>query len=585
MNAQIWRRVSGATVLAFFAIRVGAVDDAPAVVPATNAAPPTTISVSVPDAPVAPAVVTTNAETVRVIQMPKLSLPPVLDQVVKLSQSGADETVIRAYVEKAAPPYRITGNEIVQLRDLGISQGVIMSLIEHSKSADVAGTTEMIGPQNPPENTPPPTATQTNVAEAPLSEDVAPFYDTLAPYGGWYDVPGYGWAWQPSVVIVNPGWRPYCDNGYWLWSDYGWYWNSYYSWGWAPFHYGRWFAYGSSWYWCPDRVWGSAWVSWRNSATHCGWAPLPPGAHCRNGIWTHHGKNVAANSDFGIRSSHYNFVEHGRFTDRHVGRETVARRDTDNVFRNSSPANRYSVDGNNRLVNHGVGRETIAAASRTPIRNVSVQELPRNASGTMPDRVSRVGRNDVVFRPNAQISVPRTTTASVQPNGALRSTTTASAAPVNPGMGRRVQSSGAAGANTVGRQVFPSTAGSAPSRGSVVQSRQGSVVPPRQNGSMVQPRQNGNVLSVPRTASPSLGQNRVYARPSAPASIPRATAPVGNVQRYSAPSSVGRLSSPSGGGGGRQFSGSVSRGGGGGGGGSVSRGSSGGGSSGVGLRR
>ncbi|HEY0547952.1 MAG TPA: DUF6600 domain-containing protein [Verrucomicrobiae bacterium] len=514
--------------------------------------------------PLAPAAVTTDTETVRTIQLPKLTLPATLDQVVKLSQSGADEGVIRAYVEKAAPPYRITGNEIVQLRDLGISQGVIMALIEHSPSAASTGTTEMIGPQNPSQ---PPAPVETNVAQAPLSEDVAPFYDTLAPYGGWYDVPGYGWCWQPSAVAANPGWRPYCDNGYWLWSDYGWYWNSYYSWGWAPFHYGRWFCHGNgSWYWCPDRTWGSSWVCWRNSSTHCGWAALPPGSHCNGGNWTHHGKHVGANSDFGIHSSHFNFVEHGRFTDRHVGRQTITGSDAQNAIRNSSVVNNYSLSANNRLVNHGMGRETIAAASQTPIRNVTVQELPRGGSA-LPDRVNRAGRGEVVFRPNAQISVPRATATSISANHGLRPTALASVTPADPTLSRIAPSRGVISGNVAGRQVFPTTSMGSSSRTSISQ-----------------PRQNGNSLSAPRTASPSIAQNRVYARPSAPASISRAAAPVAGVQRYSAPS-AGRSSAPSGGG---QSRGSVSRGSGGGGSshgsGSVSHGSSGGGG-GASLRR
>ncbi len=556
MNARTYRRVIAAAVLTFFVIRMVAAEDAPAIAPATNIASPAVV-VSSTNTPAVSAVGATNSETIRVIQMPKLSLPPLLDQVVKLSQSGADDSVIRAYVEKAAPPYRITGNEIVQLRDLGISQGVIMSLIEHSQSAEVATTAEVIGPQSPPA----PQPAQTNVAEAPLSEDVAPFYDTLAPYGGWYDVPGYGWCWQPSVVVVNPGWRPYCDNGYWLWSDYGWYWNSYYSWGWAPFHYGRWFCHGNgSWYWRPDRTWGASWVCWRNSSTHFGWAPLPPGTHWDGGHWNHHGKHQGAHSDFGIHASHFNFVEHSRFTDRHVGQQTVAGRDAQNAYRNSSVANNYTVGANNRLVNHGVGRETVAAASQTPVRNVTVQELPRSGFST-PDRINRVGRSEVVFRPNAQISVPRTTTASVSANRGLRSTARVSAAPSNPGPNPRVASRGVASANTIGRQVFPNNSMNSPGRASVMQ-----------------PRQSGNVLSAPRTVSPSAAQNRVYARPSAPASVPRATAPMASVPRFEAPSS-GRMSAPSGGG---HFSGSVPHSGGGGG--SVSRGGSGGGQS-YGLRR
>jgi len=288
---------------------------------------------------------------------------------------------------------------------------------------------------------------------------------------------------------------------------------------------------------------------------------LPPGVNCNNGNWTHHGKHVAANSDFGIRSSHFNFVEHGRFTDRQVGRHTLAAADAQRTFQRTTVANNYAVDANNRVINRGVGRETIAAASQTPIRNVTVQELPRgSASAVMPDRVNRVGRNEVVFRPNAQISVPRTTTANVSANRGLRSTATVAATPANPTLNQRGPSRAVISGNVAGQQVFPNNSMGSPSRTSVMQ-----------------PRQNGNVLSGTRTVSPSVAQNRVYARPAAPASVSRATAPVASVQRYSAPA-AGRMSAPSSGG---QSRGSVSHGSGGGG--SVSHGSSGGG--GGGLRR
>ena len=94
--------------------------------------------------------------------------------------------------------------------------------------------------------------------------DVSYFYNDLSPYGSWVNLEGYGWCWQPRAVVVSPGWRPYCDGGYWVYSDAGWYWQSTYSWGWAPFHYGRWYAHPRcGWVWMPDRVWGPAWVTWR----------------------------------------------------------------------------------------------------------------------------------------------------------------------------------------------------------------------------------------------------------------------------------------------------------------------------------
>ena len=118
----------------------------------------------------------------------------------------------------------------------------------------------------------------TNYAQdyVPESPDITyqQFYDDLSPYGNWVDYPNYGYAWIP----YEQGFRPYYNNGRWVYTNYGWTWVSYYSWGWAPFHYGRWLYddfYG--WMWIPGYEWAPAWVSWRNGYDCYGWAPLGPG--------------------------------------------------------------------------------------------------------------------------------------------------------------------------------------------------------------------------------------------------------------------------------------------------------------------
>jgi hypothetical protein len=102
----------------------------------------------------------------------------------------------------------------------------------------------------------------------------ADFYEPLAQFGYWIDLPGYGWCWYPASV--EQGWRPY-SYGHWVWCDEGWYWDSDEPWAWATYHYGRW-AWDSfyGWVWVPDVEWGPAWVSWREGSGYVGWAPLPP---------------------------------------------------------------------------------------------------------------------------------------------------------------------------------------------------------------------------------------------------------------------------------------------------------------------
>lgn len=112
---------------------------------------------------------------------------------------------------------------------------------------------------------------------SPGSEiSVSYFYESLSPYGEWFQEPSYGWCWTPYDLSAD--WRPYSD-GHWEYSDYGWSWASNEPWGWASYHYGRWFfddSYG--WVWVPGTEWAPAWVAWRYGDDYVGWAPLPPRA-------------------------------------------------------------------------------------------------------------------------------------------------------------------------------------------------------------------------------------------------------------------------------------------------------------------
>ncbi|WP_295124008.1 DUF6600 domain-containing protein [uncultured Chitinophaga sp.] len=123
------------------------------------------------------------------------------------------------------------------------------------------------------------------------------FYDELSPYGQWIDDPEYGYVWQPNA---GADFRPYYTNGNWAYTTYGWTWVSSYNWGWAPFHYGRWRMdpfYG--WVWIPGYEWGPAWVSWRNNAATCGWAPLGPGISI----------SMSISSGFAVPVNHWVFLE------------------------------------------------------------------------------------------------------------------------------------------------------------------------------------------------------------------------------------------------------------------------------------
>ena len=62
--------------------------------------------------------------------------------------------------------------------------------------------------------------------------------ELLAPYGTWLDVPPYGRCWRPTAATADPNWRPYTQQGHWLYTEVGWSWHSDYSWGETVFHLG-----------------------------------------------------------------------------------------------------------------------------------------------------------------------------------------------------------------------------------------------------------------------------------------------------------------------------------------------------------
>ena len=148
------------------------------------------------------------------------------------------------------------------------------------------------------------------VQQARASVDVSIdfFYDAMQPYGDWIYINGYGYCWQPGVDVVGVDWQPYTD-GYWAYTDAGWTWISNEPFGWATYHYGRWMINAGSWCWVPGYEWAPAWVSWRQTSNHIGWAPLPPEASWSAGV----GFSTWTDSYYGIGPDYYSFVPFSSF--------------------------------------------------------------------------------------------------------------------------------------------------------------------------------------------------------------------------------------------------------------------------------
>jgi hypothetical protein len=220
--------------------------------------------------------------------------------------------------------------------------------------------------------------------------DVGTFYDGLAPYGDWIEMPNYGWSWAPRV---ERGWRPY-TRGQWVMTDDGWFWDSDEKFGWAAYHYGRWVNdpyYG--WVWVPGTEWAPAWVSWRHGNGYTGWAPLPPRA-----TWqTHVGLNIGGiDIDAFIGARDYAFVQDRAFVDRGVYQRLLPPTQNVTIINVTNNVTNYTVV-DQRVVNGGIAVANVerAVGRRVPrARTIDVDraDVPRRA------RANEVA----VFRPEVR---------------------------------------------------------------------------------------------------------------------------------------------------------------------------------------
>jgi hypothetical protein len=330
-------------------------------------------------------------------------LSPTVREVLRLTESGVGDQVVLAYIQNAQAPFNLSADHILYLRDLGLTPEVTTAMLNHDKGLPVqmSATTPQPQPEPVPQAPPPPSEpvtaplTPTYVSNPPV--EVNYFYNDLSPYGEWVSLDGFGWCWQPRAVVVNRGWRPYCDGGHWIYTDAGWYWQSDYSWGWAPFHYGRWHMHERcGWVWIPDTTWAPAWVIWRSSGDACGWAPVPPHAtfDVRFG-WRFNGINVGMNFDFGLHERDFFFIGLHDFHHRDLGHYRLPPTQVTRIYNRTTVINNYTVQ-NNVIVNRGLPVERVSAATHTEFRKVTVREGSPASGGRV---VTRSTDRDVVYRP------------------------------------------------------------------------------------------------------------------------------------------------------------------------------------------
>ncbi|MDQ3119756.1 MAG: hypothetical protein M3Q89_09365, partial [Verrucomicrobiota bacterium] len=186
------------------------------------------------------------------------------------------------------------------------------------------------------------------------------FYRKLEPYGAWRETNDYGYVWQPRQA-QSRDWRPYTD-GRWAYTDAGWTWVSDEPFGWATYHYGRWTRLsGVGWVWVPGEEWAPAWVSWRKSDEHVGWAPLPPEARFERGT----GIKKWADSYYDIDAGEYVFIPKEDIGDENVRRAVVPQERNVTIVNESTNVTNITYN-NTTIVNEGPDYNELRAQSRQP---------------------------------------------------------------------------------------------------------------------------------------------------------------------------------------------------------------------------
>jgi hypothetical protein len=355
---------------------------------------------------------------------------PILE-VVRLANSGVDQGVLLAFVTNSANTFNLGAEEIIYLNDIGFPGPVVTAMIQHDralKQSQVAqeppGSNEVASQPMPalPDSGQYAPAYDTSVPQPEPATEIAPppdyanesdgppptvatdsmFYDSLAPYGTWVNVGGYGPCWQPSVMVINPTWQPYFNCGRWIYSDCGWYWLSGYSWGWAPFHYGRWFRHNRlGWCWSPGTMWGPSWVCWRYTGNYCGWAPLPPGAWYHRGAGlTYHGQTVASSFGFGLSPKSFAFVKFDHFYGQHLPRYAMSGQQVSQIFSGTTVSTGIGFS-DHRIINNGIPPSHVAASTHTPTHRIAIHQVTTGTSGGgRAERFGASGNSLSVFRPN-----------------------------------------------------------------------------------------------------------------------------------------------------------------------------------------
>jgi len=179
-----------------------------------------------------PAPIASETSTGLVAQVPSAPAPIALSrnaaEVVKLSGAGLGDEVILAYIKTCPSPFKLAANEILHLKETGVSSPVIAAMLTHDNALrgqnppapNAANPQPPAGP-SPAQAPPAPPSPAPVVGTAPADQTPPPppvEVITVAPGPDYYWTPGY-WGWNGGWIWIGGGWG--LRGGYYGWGWYG----------------------------------------------------------------------------------------------------------------------------------------------------------------------------------------------------------------------------------------------------------------------------------------------------------------------------------------------------------------------------
>ncbi|MBA4148224.1 MAG: hypothetical protein H0X66_08910 [Verrucomicrobia bacterium] len=289
-------------------------------------------------------------------------LSPGTLEIIKLLNAGVEQDVLLGFIGNATNLFDLSADDLIYLQSEGVPSEVTTAMLQRDHALRQTSVTNQVAVAL--QGAPAALANQPAMSPAAINDSepaVTQFYQALAPYGTWFQLPEWGWAWQPREAATNSEWRPYVDGGRWAWTDHGWYWASDYPWGWAAFHYGRWLQMEKlGWVWFPDTVWAPSWVTWRHHDDYMGWAPLPPNALADRHLVE---QPLVSNYDFGLSQHSYTFVNVRYIFVHNVRSHRLPPAKVKDFYRHCKVVNDFAPGRNRSVANRGIPIDRVSAAT------------------------------------------------------------------------------------------------------------------------------------------------------------------------------------------------------------------------------